>query len=332
MKKYNIAVCGATGLVGRKMLEVLDERKIPIKNLYLFASEKSNGKILIFNNKEYRVKTLSKENIENKKIDFALFSAGGKISKEFAPIFKELGCVVIDNSSAFRMEKDVPLIVPEVNFIDIKKEDKIISNPNCSTIQCVLPLKPLNDLFKLKSINYVTFQAVSGSGKKGIEDLKNSLEGKPNSFYPHPIANNCLPHIGAFLENGFTEEEMKMVNETNKILNLNNIPISATCVRVPVLNSHTVSISAEFEKEIELKEVREALKAFKGIELVDEPLNNVYPLATLSNGKDEVLIGRIRKDLFNPNVLHFISVADNIRKGAATNAVQILEEIIKDKN
>lgn len=329
MKKYNVAVCGATGLVGRKMLEVLEERKIPINNLYLFASANSEGKVLVFNNKEYKVQTLSKENIENKKIDFALFSAGGKISKEFARVFTKMGTIVIDNSSAFRMEKDVPLIVPEVNFEDIGKEDKLIANPNCSTIQCVLPLKPLHDLFKLKAINYVTFQAVSGSGKKGIEDLKNSLEGKPNTFYPHPIANNCLPHIGAFLDNGFTEEEIKMVNETNKILNLDNIPISATCVRVPVMNSHTVSISAEFKKEIDLNQARNTLKGYKGIILYDNPSLNIYPLESLSSGKDDVMVGRIRKDLYNPRTLHFITTADNIRKGAATNAVQILEEIIR---
>ena len=329
MKKYNVAVCGATGLVGRKMLEVLEERKIPINNLYLFASANSEGKVLVFNNKEYKVQTLSKENIENKKIDFALFSAGGRTSKEFARVFTQMGTIVIDNSSAFRMEKDVPLIVPEVNFEDIRKEDKLIANPNCSTIQCVLPLKPLHDLFNLKAINYVTFQAVSGSGKKGIEDLKNSLEGKSNTFYPHPIANNCLPHIGAFLDNGVTEEQIKMVNETNKILNLDNIPISATCVRVPVLNSHTVSISAEFEKEIDLNQARNALKNHKGIILYDNPSLNLYPLASLSSGKDDVMVGRIRKDLYNPRILHFITTADNIRKGAATNAVQILEEIIR---
>lgn len=325
MKKYNIAVVGATGLVGGKILEVLKERNFPIQNLYLFASIKSAGKKIVYNNKEYVVETLSKENIVNKKIDFALFSAGGKRSLEFAPYFTQIGARVIDNSSAFRMDEKVPLIVPEVNAKVLKPKDKLIANPNCSTIQCMLPLKALHDFYGLKNIGFVSFQAVSGSGVKGIKDLENTLNGKKNEFYPHMIANNCLPHIGEFKENGFSEEELKMVNETTKILKLKNVPIFATCVRVPVLNSHMVSISATFRKAIDVDVCRILLKNFKNIILLDEPKNNIYPLETIANEKDEVFVGRIRKDLFNPKTLHFICVADNIRKGAATNAVQILE-------
>ena len=325
MRKYNIAVVGATGLVGGKILEVLKERNFPIQNLYLFASIKSAGKKIVYNNKEFVVETLSKENIVNKKIDFALFSAGGKRSLEFAPYFTQIGARVIDNSSAFRMDEKVPLIVPEVNAKALKPKDKLIANPNCSTIQCMLPLKALHDFYELKSIGFVSFQAVSGSGVKGIKDLENTLNGKENEFYPHMIANNCLPHIGEFKENGFSEEELKMVNETTKILKLKNVPIFATCVRVPVLNSHMVSISATFRKAIDVDVCRILLKNFKNIILLDEPKNNIYPLETIANEKDEVFVGRIRKDLFNPKTLHFICVADNIRKGAATNAVQILE-------
>lgn len=325
MKKYNIAVVGATGLVGNKILEVLEERNFPIQNLYLFASSKSAGKELYFKNKTYIVETLLEENIKNKKIDFALFSAGGKRSLEFAPIFTKYGAKVIDNSSAFRMEKNVPLIVPEVNPKAITSKNMIISNPNCSTIQCMLPLKALHDFYKLKSINYVSFQAVSGSGVKGIKDLENSLNGKTNEFYPYPIANNCLPHIGNFKDNGYSEEELKMVNETNKILKLTNVKISATCVRVPVINSHTVAVSATFSKEIDLDVCKLLLKNFKNIVLLDDPKNNIYPLATIASGKDEVFVGRLRKDLYSNKTLHFICVSDNIRKGAATNAVQILE-------
>jgi len=325
MKKYNIAVVGATGLVGGKILEVLAEKDFPIQELYLYASSKSAGKEIIYKDQTYTVETLSKENIINKKIDFALFSAGGKRSLEFAPYFNQIGARVIDNSSAFRMDEKVPLIVPEVNAKVLNKKYKIISNPNCSTIQCMLPLKALHDFYHLKKISFVSFQAVSGSGVKGIKDLENSLNGKENDFYPYPISNNCLPHIGEFKENGFTEEELKMVNETTKILNLKNVPISATCVRVPVLNSHTVAVSATFSKAANVDVCRVLLKNFKNIILLDDPQNNIYPLASLASGKDEVFVGRIRKDLFNNKTIHFICVADNIRKGAATNAVQILE-------
>ena len=325
MKKYNIAVVGATGLVGGKILEVLAEKSFPIQNLYLFASSKSAGKEIEYLGKTYIVETLSKENILNKKIDFALFSAGGKRSLEFAPYFTQIGARVIDNSSAFRMEDKVPLIVPEVNANVLTKKHKIIANPNCSTIQCMLPLKALQGLYRPKHISYVSFQAVSGSGVKGIKDLENTLLQKENEFYPHKIANNCLPHIGEFKENGFSEEELKMVNETTKILKLKNVPISATCVRVPVLNSHMVAVSATFSKEINVDVCKVLFKNFKNIILLDEPTQNIYPLQTLASGKDEVFVGRVRKDLFNPKTLHFICVADNIRKGAATNAVQILE-------
>jgi len=329
MKKYNIAIVGATGLVGSTFIKVLGEKNLPINNIYLFASKKSAGKRLKVLGKEFKVILLSERNIKNKKIDFALFSAGGGVSREFAPIFKKYGCVVIDNSSAWRMDSSVPLVVPQVNKEDIFKHNGIIANPNCSTIQCMAPLKVLDGLYKIKSINYTTFQAVSGSGIKGIDDLEKTTKGLRPDFYPYPIYNNVLPHIGSFKENGYTEEEIKMINETIKILHLENVQISATCCRVPILNSHSVEIDVEFEKNVDLENLIKSLKNFESIVVADDVEKNIYPLPTMATGTDNIYVGRIRKDLFKDNTLHFFTVADNIRKGAASNAIEIMEELIK---
>jgi len=330
MKKINLAIVGATGLVGSTFLKVLEERNIQINNLYLYASKRSAGKVITFKGKNYSVIELSSENILNKKIDYALFSAGEKISREFAKYFNQINAVVIDNSSAFRMNDEIPLVVPEVNADKISYTDKIISNPNCSTIQCMSPLKVVDELFKLKRVDYTTFQAVSGSGMKGIKDLENNLEGKPNEFYPHPILNNCLPHIGDFLENDYSKEEIKMVKESQKILCLPMLEVNATCVRVPVKNSHSVEMDIECVQPIDIEKLKSKLSNFTGIKLIDNPKKNEYPLATLASNQDDILVGRIRLDLFNKHKLHMFCVADNIRKGAATNAIQILEYCIKN--
>lgn len=248
-------------------------------------------------------------------------------SLKFSPIAAENGCIVIDNSSAFRMDDNVPLVVPEVNPEDIEKNNGIIANPNCSTIQAMLPIKALNDKYNVKRIVYSTYQAVSGSGRFGIEDLKNGIKGLPPQKYPYPIFNNCLPHIDVFEENGYTKEEMKMVNETKKILHKPNLNITATCVRVPIQNCHCESINLEFEKEFNLQDVYATLDNFKNITILDNPKENIYPLPTEVSGKDSVFVGRIRRDFSIKNGLNLWVVADNIRKGAATNAVQILEKL-----
>ena len=329
MKKYNIAVVGATGLVGSTFLKVLQEKNFPINKLYCFASERSQGKTLLFKGRPYTVIALNEKNIKNKKIDYALFSAGGSISKEFAPVFAKLGAIVIDNSSAWRMDGEVPLIVPQVNMQDAFKNKGIIANPNCSTIQCMAPLKALHDKYVLKAVNYTTFQAVSGSGLKGIRDLEQTTNGNLPTFYHYPIFNNCLPHIGNFLDNGYSEEEIKMIKETQKILNLPTLPVSATCVRVPILNSHSVQIEAEFEKTPSKEDVFKLLEGFESIELMDNLAQNIYPIATQATDSDKIYVGRIRIDLFNPKIVHMFCVADNIRKGAASNAIEILENLIK---
>ncbi|MGL5797829.1 MAG: aspartate-semialdehyde dehydrogenase [Cetobacterium sp.] len=326
---YNIAIVGATGLVGGTFLKVLEERDLPINKLYVFASVRSAGKEIIFKGKKLIIEELT-ENSFDREIDIALFSAGGDISKKFAPIASEKGVIVIDNSSAWRMDKNVPLVVPEVNPEDIFKNNGIIANPNCSTIQSVVPLKVIDDLYTIKRVVYSTYQAVSGSGIKGIEDLENGLKGEKPKNYPHPIVNNCLPHIDSFLENGYTKEEEKMINETRKILGKENLPITATCVRVPVVNGHSVSINIELEKEVNIEELKAKFREKDGIILEDDIQNNIYPLATLATGKDEVFIGRLRKDFSIQNGLNLWVVADNIRKGAATNAIQIAELLMKN--
>ena len=325
---YNIAIVGASGLVGGTFLKVLEERELPIKNLYLFASARSAGKEVIFKGKTLVIEELTEHSFD-REIDIALFSAGGDISKKFAPIASKKGVIVVDNSSAWRMDENVPLVVPEVNPDDIFKNNGIIANPNCSTIQSVVPLKVIDELYCIKRVVYSTYQAVSGSGIKGIEDLQRGLKGEEPKTYPHPIVNNCLPHIDSFLENGYTKEEEKMINETRKILNKKDLPITATCVRVPVINGHSISINVELEKDVNLEELRAKFSETKGIILEDDVKNNRYPLATEASGTDEVYVGRLRKDFSIEKGLNLWVVADNIRKGAATNAVQIAEILMK---
>ena len=327
MKKINLAVVGATGMVGRTFLKVLEERQLPIENFYVMASARSAGKTLEFNGKEYVVEELTEHSFD-KPIDIALFSAGGGTSEKFAPIAAAHGCIVIDNSSQWRMDPNVPLIVPEVNPEDISWHKNIIANPNCSTIQAMVALKPLDDKYKIKRVVYSTYQAVSGSGVAGWEDLANGLKGEAPKKYPHPIASNCLPHIDSFLDNGYTKEEMKMVNETRKILGRDDIRITATTVRVPVFNSHSESINVEFEKPFELSELVEALKNAPGVVVQDDPQNNVYPLAINATGSNDTFIGRIRRDESVESGVNLWVVADNIRKGAAANAVQIAQKLI----
>lgn len=329
MKKYNIAVVGATGMVGSKFLQVLSERKLPAENYYLYASSKSAGKEIEFMGKTHKVLELKNENILDKKIDIALFSAGGDVSKEFAPVFAKHGALVIDNSSAWRRDVNVPLVVPECNPEDILKHKNIIANPNCSTIQAVVALKPLNDAFKIKRIVYSTYQAVSGAGVRGFNDLKGGICGEKPQKFPYPIFGNCLPHIDVFLDNGYTKEEDKMIFETKKILHDDSLKITATCVRVPVYYGHSESINVEFEKPCTVEEVKKVLSSAPGVVVQDDVKNNVYPMPVSAEDKDEVFVGRIRKDDTVPSGINMWVVADNIRKGAATNAVQIAEKAIE---
>lgn len=329
MKKYNIAVVGATGMVGSKFLQVLSERKLPAENYYLYASSKSAGKEIEFMGKTHKVLELKSENILDKKIDIALFSAGGDVSKEFAPVFAKHGALVIDNSSAWRRDVNVPLVVPECNPEDILKHKNIIANPNCSTIQAVVALKPLNDAFKIKRIVYSTYQAVSGAGIRGFNDLKGGICGEKPQKFPYPIFGNCLPHIDVFLDNGYTKEEDKMIFETKKILHDDSLKITATCVRVPVYYGHSESINVEFEKPCTVEEVKKVLSSAPGVVVQDDVKNNVYPMPVSAEDKDEVFVGRIRKDDTVPSGINLWVVADNIRKGAATNAVQIAEKAIE---
>ncbi len=327
----NIAIVGATGKVGSKFIEVIEERNIKAENFFLFASSRSAGKKIKIFNKFHIVEELTQENISNKQIDYALFSIGAKLSKEFAPVFVRFGAVVIDNSSAFRREKSVPLVVPEVNNEDILLHKGIISNPNCSTILAVLPLKALDDKYDIKRVIFSTYQAVSGAGQKGTIDLKNGEKGKPPEKFLHPIYSNLIPHIDDFLENGYTKEEDKMEYETKKILHKKNIKITATAVRVPIFNCHSESINVEFRHDYNLNDVRRELSNFKNVTVLDDVKRNVYPMPILCDGKDGVYVGRIRRDFSCKNALNFFAVNDNIRKGAATNAVQILQNLLEFK-
>lgn len=329
MKKYSFAVVGATGLVGRTFLKVMEEYHLPIDRLRLFASEKSLGKTLPFAGKEYPVEMLQEGCFQGS--DFALFSAGAEVSRQWAPIAEKEGALVIDNSSCWRMDDSCALIVPEVNLADYRNHGRIIANPNCSTIQSVLPLKVLDDAFSLKRILYSTYQAVSGSGKKGLDDYERCEQGGEPQFYPYNIAKTCIPEIDSFLDNGYTKEEMKMVNETRKILHHPEIRIAATCVRVPVPVAHGVMIAAEFEKPVDVEKARALLASFPGIVVVDEPKKHLYPVSTMAVGNDKVYVGRIRQDLSSENGLIFYTVGDNVRKGAAANAVQIALAIIGEK-
>lgn len=332
MKKFNVAVVGATGMVGGKFLEVLTERQLPVDNYYLFASAKSAGKKIDFMGKEHTVIELTKENVISLKgkVDFALFSAGGGVSKEFAPVFVEAGAIVVDNSSQWRMYDDVPLVVPEVNPEDVKWNHGIIANPNCSTIQAVVALKPLYDKFGIKRIVYSTYQAVSGAGVAGYNDLKDGINGEPPKKFPRPIAFNMLPHIDVFMEDGYTKEEWKMIVETRKILHDESLRVTATTVRVPVFYGHSESINVEFCKKCEKQDVVNALENFPGIVVMDDVKNNVYPTPLDAENHDEVFVGRIRMDESVDSGANLWVVADNIRKGAATNAVQIVELLIKN--
>ena len=329
MKKYKIAIIGATGLVGMSVLKVLEEKKLPIETYSLFATQKSAGKVLSILGKDYVVEELT-ENSFNSGYDFAIFAAGGDISAKYAPIAVEHGCIVVDNSSHFRMCEDVPLVVPEVNFEDVYNNKGIIANPNCSTIQAMLPLKALDDKYKIKRIVYSTYQAVSGAGKEALCDLENTDSSKPLKKFPHPIYNNCLPHIDSFLDNGYTKEEMKMINETRKILHRPDLKITATTVRVPITNSHSESINVEFEEDFELEDLINTLKNFPNIILLDDPSSNLYPMAITATGHDEVFVGRVRRDDSVKSGVNLWVVADNIRKGAASNAVQIVEKLIQE--
>ena len=324
---YKLAIVGATGLVGRTLLEILEEKNLPIYEYVLFSSKKSAGTVINFKNKTYVVKELTRNSFINEHFDYAIFSAGSSISLEYIPIASQNNCIVIDNSSAFRMYKNVPLVVPEVNPEDIKLHKGIISNPNCSTIQAVLPLKAL-DIYNIKRIVYSTYQAVSGAGRHGIEDLENGPKNLPLKKFPHPIYNNCLPHIDTFLENGYTKEEEKMINETKKILHKPNLKITATCVRVPVLNCHCESINIEFKKSFNITDIFTVLKKFENLTIMDNPNENLYPIPTNVSGKNNVFVGRVRRDCSIKNGLNLWVVADNVRKGAATNAIQILEKLI----
>lgn len=329
--KSNVAVVGCTGMVGRTFIKVLEERNFPIENLYLYASSRSAGKILKFKDKNFTVEELKEDNIKNKKIDIALFSAGASVSKEYAPIFARYGATVIDNSSCWRMDKDIPLVVPEVNPEDIEWNKGIIANPNCSTIQAMLPLKALYNKYGINRIVYSTYQAVSGAGLGGYSDLLNGYKNEPPKKFPYPIAGNILPHIDVFLDNGYTKEEEKMINETRKILHDDNLRITATTARVPVLYGHSESINVELGSKFEVDDVFELFRNTEGLILKDDVKNLVYPMPIDAQGHDEVFVGRIRRDFSIENGLNMWVVADNIRKGAASNAVEIAECIINRK-
>ena len=325
-----IAVVGATGLVGRKMLKVLEERDFPISNLFPVASEKSVGKKIKFKEKNYTVIGI-KQAIELRP-QIALFSAGGNVSLKWAEKFAEVGTTVIDNSSAWRMDKSKKLIVPEINANILTKEDKIIANPNCSTIQMVLVLAPLHKKYNIKRIVVSTYQSITGTGMKAVKQFENERNNiKGEMVYPYPIDKNCIPHCDVFTENGYTKEEIKLVNEPKKILNDNNIQITSTAVRVPVTGGHSESVNIEFEKDFDINNIVTILNNSEGIVVQDDIMNNIYPMAKFAEGKDDVFVGRIRRDFSNKNSLNLWIVADNLRKGAATNAVQIAEYLVKNK-
>ncbi|NOZ68713.1 MAG: aspartate-semialdehyde dehydrogenase [Deferribacteres bacterium] len=331
--KYVVAVVGATGAVGNEMITVLEERNFPVEKLRLFASERSEGSTLNFHGKPVKVEVLTESVFEG--IDIALFSAGGDRSKEFAPAAARAGCVVVDNSSAWRMDPEVPLVVPEVNPADVQWHKGIIANPNCSTIQMVVVLKPIHDAARIRRVVVTTFQSVSGTGKKAMDellqqtsDILNFKEVKP-VVYPYQIAFNCLPHIDRFMDDGYTKEEIKMVNETKKIMGDDSIKVSATTVRVPVFRGHSESLNIETEKKLSANEARAVLSVAPGVIVYDAPEKNIYPIPIDVANRDEVYVGRIREDDTIENGLNMWIAADNLRKGAALNAVQIAEELIK---
>jgi aspartate-semialdehyde dehydrogenase len=323
-----LAVVGATGLVGREMLRVLEERNFKFDDLLLVASASSVGKIIHFKNKEYSV--IGLQEAVNLKPQIALFSAGGSVSLEWAPKFEAAGTIVIDNSSAWRMSPVHKLIVPEINGHELKKEHRIIANPNCSTIQMVLALSALHNKYRIKRIVVSTYQAVTGTGKKAVDQLMNERKGIEGPMvYPYKIDMNVLPQVDVFLDNGYTKEEMKMVNETKKILGDPEIQVTATTVRVPVLGGHSESVNVEFRSDYKMEDIRKLISETPGVILQDDPKNKVYPMPILSHGRDEVFVGRLRRDDTQPNSLNMWVVSDNLRKGAATNAVQIAEYMTK---
>lgn len=326
-----IALVGATGLVGSVMLNVLEKSKLQIEELYAVASERSLGKTVMFKQKEYTVMGL--DDALGKAPDIAIFSAGGKTSKAWAQKFADKGIFVIDNSSAWRMDKNIPLVVPEINGSVLNTDSKIIANPNCSTIQMVMALAPLHKVYGIKRLVISTYQSVTGSGVKAVRQMQDERICRPHvqKFYPHPIDLNLIPHGGDFLENGYTTEEEKLVNETHKILDDYSLRITATVVRVPVFGGHSESINVEFKKEFELEEVRELLERFPGIEVQDDPQSNLYPMPKYAEGKDAVFVGRLRRDYSQPKTLNMWVVSDNLRKGAASNAIQIAEYLVENR-
>ncbi len=329
MKKFKLAIVGATGLVGRTVLKVLEEKNLPIETYGLFASQKSAGEVFCLSGKDYIVEELNETSFD-RGFDFAIFSAGGEISKKYAPIAVQKNCIVVDNSSYFRMHDKVPLVVPEVNLEDAFHHHGIIANPNCSTIQAMLPLKALEDKYGIKRVIYSTYQAVSGAGKDALSDLENVDQTTPLKKFLYPIYNNCLPQIDVWTENGYSKEELKMINETRKILHRPDLRVTATTVRVPVQNSHSESINVELKKDFEMEDLITTIKNFPNIILENDISSNLYPMAIHATGHDEVFVGRIRRDESVHSGVNLWVVADNIRKGAATNAIQIVEKLIQN--
>ncbi len=325
-----VAVVGATGMVGQVMLKVLEERNFPVTELLPVASEKSVGKKLNFKGEEVQV--IGLEEAVSRKPDLALFSAGGGTSLEWAPKFAENGTTVVDNSSAWRMDDTKKLVIPEINAKELTSEDKIIANPNCSTIQLLMALKPLHDKYIIKRVVVSTYQSITGTGVKAVQQLENEYAGKKGEMaYPYPIHRNALPHCDVFEENGYTKEEMKLTKETKKILGDDSVLVSATAIRIPVVGGHSESVNIQFENDFEEAEVRQILSDFPGVTVQDNPSVNTYPMPIYAEGKDDVFVGRIRRDYSQPNTLNLWVVADNLRKGAATNAVQIAEYLMENK-
>jgi len=338
-RKPNIALVGATGMVGQTFRKVLEERKFPYENAYMLAAPEEDGDTVTFDGKEYRVEGMTDQAFDGKDIDIALFSAGGGPSAHYAPIAASKGILVVDNSSEWRMDPEVPLVVPEVNpqaAFEAFDKKYIIANPNCSTIQAMVALNPIREKYGIKRIVYSTYQAVSGTGVMGVKELEEGMKGVDLcKAYPHPIAGNCLPQIDVFLDNGYTKEEMKMIDETHKIFGDDSIAVTATTVRVPVFDSHSESINIELKTPFEVEDVKELFRNAPGVVLQDDPSNSVYPLARSAAGTDEVYVGRVRRDFSVENGLNIWVVADNIRKGAATNTVQIamlvLDRVMENK-
>jgi aspartate-semialdehyde dehydrogenase len=325
-----VAVVGATGMVGQVMLKVLAERNFPIDELYPVASERSVGKKVNFKGKEYEV--IGLETAVAKKPDLAIFSAGGGTSLEWAPKFAEAGTTVVDNSSAWRMDATKKLVIPEINAKELTAEDKIIANPNCSTIQLLMALKPLHDKYQIKRVVVSTYQSITGTGVKAVQQLENEYAGEKGEMaYPYPIHKNALPHCDVFEENGYTKEEMKLTKETKKILGDDSVNVSATAIRIPVVGGHSEAVNVEFASDFDENEIRKILSDFPGITVQDNPDTNTYPMPIYAEGKDDVFVGRIRRDYSQPNTLNMWVVADNLRKGAATNAVQIAEYLLENK-